>query len=246
MSAGQIEEERSLVYVRSAIEAELKVLHTAAAEKYGREAMVGFSFESERARLTELIANSIYAGTTTVFQRKDAPPDVGGFDGVEPVDLSNDGELGAWLAGMRGYQSKEPLGLSRPGSDFPEPVITRFVPVNDRWLGLLVESPVDWTVVRTGRPAVMSDELSDRGRGTYEKIIVALMLNTGRFAPGNAPSWVTLLERELDRAGVKMSDRKLRDIVNGVDGKDGKGAYPGLRPRLMDALDRKSKKVDPL
>lgn len=236
MSADDQDGGPSYLSVRDAIEGEMESRRAACALKYGPRAMAGFSAEAERTRITELIANSIARGATAVFQRKEAAPEVGGFDGVEPVDLRADLELVAWLAGLRGNLADDLLGDARPGSELRPRRKTYFASANDGWLWWLVESPVDWAIIRGERSGPAERGLHPVSVESYEKVIAALMLETGKFPESRKRSWTAELKRIVEESGVGLGETVVRRVLGGT-GSDG-----GAGKVLLAAINERSKK----
>ncbi len=221
--------------VKDAIDDEARAAIRKLRERFGKRA-VSFSWDEERRRLMGLIANSIARGDTAVFQRRYEMPEIHQLHELDPVDLREDPELAAYVAGMTGYYGEDPRETARLDWFSGKTPRTFFRDANCSWMWCYVKSPVDWEIVRTGRPAMAPDELSPWGRPTYEKIIVGLMLRVGGFGTNNRKSWVTVLARLLNEEGIVIDVKSVRTVVNGNRGSGDSGAHDGLRIRLEEKL----------
>ena len=129
------------------------------------------------------------------------------------------------------------MELARPGRDSRRLPKTYFAAANVGWLWYLVESPVDWAIIRGERPGPAERGIHPVSIESYEKVIAALMMKTGKFPNSNKVSWTGVLEGIITESGLKLG----RTVVGRVVG--GTGSDGGVKQVLLDAIERRSKKT---
>ena len=157
--------------------------------------------DAVRRSRTEEMARSIAGGGTSVFRRTED----GRLQQISEGDL---GPLMAWLEGVRGKLVRK-TSYGRRGEVSQSEV---FEPQNDQWTQFLVETPIDWAVVRSGKTAGR-DELGAKSRRSHLIVIAALLQRAGRLVELDDAQWTSQVQGDIDRAGLQLSENTVRDIL---------------------------------